>query len=107
MQGDQILSVNKEDVRNATQELVAELLKCGVGPIVMEVGRFKAGPFHSERRFSQNSQMSETGSCKVTPHSLSASSGSLQVDCDSLQHTNQECKTFSVNMWWFGKLKMP
>ncbi|XP_014062412.1 multiple PDZ domain protein isoform X7 [Salmo salar] len=90
MQGDQILSVNKEDVRNATQELVAELLKCGVGPIVMEVGRFKAGPFHSERRFSQSSQMSETGSCKVTPHSLSASSGSLQVDCDSLQHTNQE-----------------
>uniref|UniRef100_A0A8C8M6K6 Multiple PDZ domain crumbs cell polarity complex component n=1 Tax=Oncorhynchus tshawytscha TaxID=74940 RepID=A0A8C8M6K6_ONCTS len=66
MQGDQILSVNKEDVRNATQELVAELLK-----------------------------MSETGSCKVTPQSLSASSGSLQVDCDSLQHTHQECKTFS------------
>ncbi|CAB1345204.1 unnamed protein product [Coregonus sp. 'balchen'] len=56
MQGDQILSVNKEDVRNATQESVAALLKCGVGPIVMEVGRFKAGPFHSERRFSQNSQ---------------------------------------------------
>uniref|UniRef100_A0A4W5MYW3 Multiple PDZ domain crumbs cell polarity complex component n=1 Tax=Hucho hucho TaxID=62062 RepID=A0A4W5MYW3_9TELE len=58
MQGDQILSVNKEDVRNATQELVAELLKCGVGPIVMEVGRFRAGPFHSERRFSQSSQVS-------------------------------------------------
>uniref|UniRef100_A0A8C8GDN4 Multiple PDZ domain crumbs cell polarity complex component n=1 Tax=Oncorhynchus tshawytscha TaxID=74940 RepID=A0A8C8GDN4_ONCTS len=54
MQGDQILSVNKEDVRNATQESVAALLKCGVGPIVMEVGRFKAGPFHSERRFSQS-----------------------------------------------------
>eukprot|EP00063_Salmo_salar_P036518 XP_014011353.1 PREDICTED: multiple PDZ domain protein-like isoform X4 [Salmo salar] len=87
MQGDQILSVNKEDVRNATQESVAALLKCGVGPIVMEVGRFKAGPFHSERRFSQSSQMSETGSCKVTPHSLSGSSGSLQMDCDSVQHT--------------------
>uniref|UniRef100_A0A674BU87 Multiple PDZ domain crumbs cell polarity complex component n=1 Tax=Salmo trutta TaxID=8032 RepID=A0A674BU87_SALTR len=58
MQGDQILSVNKEDVRNATQESVAALLKCGVGPIVMEVGRFKAGPFHSERRFSQSSQVS-------------------------------------------------
>uniref|UniRef100_A0A8C7RR68 Multiple PDZ domain crumbs cell polarity complex component n=1 Tax=Oncorhynchus mykiss TaxID=8022 RepID=A0A8C7RR68_ONCMY len=57
MQGDQILSVNKEDVRNATQESVAALLKCGVGPIVMEVGRFKAGPFHSERRFSQSSQV--------------------------------------------------
>ncbi|XP_031647888.1 multiple PDZ domain protein-like isoform X3 [Oncorhynchus kisutch] len=87
MQGDQILSVNKEDVRNATQESVAALLKCGVGPIVMEVGRFKAGPFHSERRFSQSSQISETGNCKVTPHSLSASSGSLQMDCDSVQHT--------------------
>uniref|UniRef100_A0A4W5NRC4 Multiple PDZ domain crumbs cell polarity complex component n=1 Tax=Hucho hucho TaxID=62062 RepID=A0A4W5NRC4_9TELE len=58
MQGDQILSVNKEDVRNATQESVAALLKCGLGPIVMEVGRFKAGPFHSERRFSQSSQVS-------------------------------------------------
>uniref|UniRef100_A0A3P9AB24 Multiple PDZ domain crumbs cell polarity complex component n=1 Tax=Esox lucius TaxID=8010 RepID=A0A3P9AB24_ESOLU len=58
MQGDQILSINQEDVRNATQESVAALLKCSVGPIVMEVGRFKAGPFHSERRFSQSSQVS-------------------------------------------------
>uniref|UniRef100_A0A6Q2Y820 Multiple PDZ domain crumbs cell polarity complex component n=1 Tax=Esox lucius TaxID=8010 RepID=A0A6Q2Y820_ESOLU len=90
MQGDQILSINQEDVRNATQESVAALLKCSVGPIVMEVGRFKAGPFHSERRFSQSSQMSETASCKVTPHSLSASSGSLQVDCDSIQRKSQE-----------------
>uniref|UniRef100_A0A674BVN2 Multiple PDZ domain crumbs cell polarity complex component n=1 Tax=Salmo trutta TaxID=8032 RepID=A0A674BVN2_SALTR len=84
MQGDQILSVNKEDVRNATQESVAALLKCGVGPIVMEVGRFKAGPFHSERRFSQSSQ-------------VSSSSGSLQMDCDSVQHTSQESKTFLVD----------
>ncbi|XP_029941156.1 multiple PDZ domain protein isoform X2 [Salarias fasciatus] len=66
MQGDQILSVNGEDVRSATQEAVAALLKCCVGPIKMEVGRFKAGPFHSERRLSQSSQMSETGSPKVS-----------------------------------------
>uniref|UniRef100_A0A673CWE0 Multiple PDZ domain protein n=1 Tax=Sphaeramia orbicularis TaxID=375764 RepID=A0A673CWE0_9TELE len=58
MQGDQILSVNGEDVRSATQEAVAALLKCCVGPINMEVGRFKAGPFHSERRLSQSSQVS-------------------------------------------------
>nr|XP_043877956.1 multiple PDZ domain protein isoform X3 [Solea senegalensis] len=64
-QGDQILSVNGEDVRSATQEAVAALLKCCVGPITMEVGRFKAGPFHSERRLSQSSQVSETGSSKV------------------------------------------
>uniref|UniRef100_A0A671WUJ1 Multiple PDZ domain protein n=1 Tax=Sparus aurata TaxID=8175 RepID=A0A671WUJ1_SPAAU len=55
MQGDQILSVNSEDVRSATQEATAALLKCCVGPIKMEVGRFKAGPFHSERRLSQSS----------------------------------------------------
>uniref|UniRef100_A0A3B4FGE7 Multiple PDZ domain crumbs cell polarity complex component n=1 Tax=Pundamilia nyererei TaxID=303518 RepID=A0A3B4FGE7_9CICH len=57
MQGDQILSVNGEDVRSATQEAVAALLKCCVGSIKMEVGRFKAGPFHSERRLSQSSQV--------------------------------------------------
>lgn len=56
MQGDQILSVNGEDVRSATQEVVAALLKCCVGTLKMEVGRFKAGPFHSERRLSQTSQ---------------------------------------------------
>ncbi|CAN9509544.1 unnamed protein product [Ophioblennius macclurei] len=66
MQGDQILSVNGEDVRSATQEAVAALLKCCVGPIKMEVGRFKAGPFHSQRRMSQSSQMSETGSSKAS-----------------------------------------
>ncbi|XP_023201905.1 multiple PDZ domain protein isoform X3 [Xiphophorus maculatus] len=73
MQGDQILSVNSEDVRSATQEAVAALLKCCVGPIKMEVGRFKAGPFHSERRLSQSSQMSETGSSKVASQSGSES----------------------------------
>ncbi|XP_053715375.1 multiple PDZ domain protein isoform X2 [Synchiropus splendidus] len=62
MQGDQILSVNGEDVRSATQEAVAALLKCCFGTIKMEVGRFKAGPYHSERRLSLTSQTSETGS---------------------------------------------
>uniref|UniRef100_A0A9J7YSY7 Multiple PDZ domain protein n=1 Tax=Cyprinus carpio carpio TaxID=630221 RepID=A0A9J7YSY7_CYPCA len=72
MQGDQILSVNGEDVRSATQEYVAALLKSCAGPIRLEVGRFKAGPFHSERRLSQSSQMSETSSGKLTPVSSSA-----------------------------------
>ncbi|XP_016106993.1 multiple PDZ domain protein [Sinocyclocheilus grahami] len=57
MQGDQILSVNGEDVRSATQEYVAALLKSCAGPIQLDVGRFKAGPFHSERRLSQSSQV--------------------------------------------------
>ncbi|XP_029461410.1 multiple PDZ domain protein isoform X2 [Rhinatrema bivittatum] len=59
MQGDQILTVNGEDVRNATQEAVAALLKCSLGTVKLDVGRIKAGPFHSQRRTSQNSQVSE------------------------------------------------
>ncbi|XP_023571591.1 multiple PDZ domain protein isoform X2 [Octodon degus] len=59
MQGDQILTVNGEDVRDATQEAVAALLKCSLGTVTLEVGRIKAGPFHSERRPSQSSQVSE------------------------------------------------
>ncbi|NXV09931.1 MPDZ protein, partial [Cettia cetti] len=59
MQGDQILTVNGEDVRNANQEAVAALLKCSLGTVRLEVGRIKAGPFHSERRASQSSQVSE------------------------------------------------
>ncbi|KAM9426794.1 LOW QUALITY PROTEIN: multiple PDZ domain protein [Pholidichthys leucotaenia] len=88
MQGDQILSVNGEDVRSATQETVAALLKCCVGPIKMEVGRFKAGPFHSERRLSQSSQMSETGSSKA-PSPPCSDSGNLHDDLD-MQSTSQE-----------------
>ncbi|XP_057711139.1 multiple PDZ domain protein [Corythoichthys intestinalis] len=78
MQGDQILSVNGEDVRSATQESVAALLKCCVGSLKMDVGRFKAGPFHSQRRLSQSSQTdrefcqtSEPCGSKVTMGSLS------------------------------------
>ncbi|KAM8897338.1 multiple PDZ domain protein isoform 2-T2 [Spinachia spinachia] len=81
MQGDQIMSVNGEDVRTTTQEAVAALLKCSVGPINMDVGRFKAGPFHSERRLSQSSQMSESGSPKGPSQSCS-DSGNLPGDHD-------------------------
>ncbi|XP_034019902.1 multiple PDZ domain protein isoform X2 [Thalassophryne amazonica] len=84
MQGDQILSVNGEDVRSATQEAVAALLKCCIGPIRMEVGRFKAGPFHSERRLSQSSQMSEMGGSKTTAPT-SSDTGNLPDQPDQLQ----------------------
>uniref|UniRef100_A0A670ZW73 Multiple PDZ domain protein n=1 Tax=Pseudonaja textilis TaxID=8673 RepID=A0A670ZW73_PSETE len=57
MQGDQILMVNDEDVRNANQETVAALLKCSLGVVKLEVGRIKASLFHSERRMSQSSQV--------------------------------------------------
>lgn len=75
MQGDQILTVNGEDVRNTNQEAVAALLKCSLGTVRLEVGRIKAGPFHSERRTSQSSQVSE-GSGSLSSFSISASASS-------------------------------
>ncbi|XP_048078929.2 multiple PDZ domain protein isoform X9 [Ursus arctos] len=79
VQGDQILTVNGEDVRNATQEAVAALLKCSLGTVTLEVGRIKAGPFHSERRPSQSSQMSE-GSLSSFTFPLSGSSTSESLE---------------------------
>ncbi|XP_069621060.1 multiple PDZ domain protein isoform X1 [Ranitomeya imitator] len=78
MQGDQILTVNGEDVRNATQESVAALLKCSLGTVKLEVGRIKAGPFHSERRTSQSSQVSD-GSNSLTSFNFPPS-GSFAVE---------------------------
>ncbi|NXF48393.1 MPDZ protein, partial [Oceanites oceanicus] len=75
MQGDQILTVNGEDVRNANQEAVAALLKCSLGTVRLEVGRIKAGPFHSERRTSQSSQVSE-GSVSLSSFSFPVSGSS-------------------------------
>ncbi|XP_071437696.1 multiple PDZ domain protein isoform X7 [Pithys albifrons albifrons] len=75
MQGDQILTVNGEDVRNTNQEAVAALLKCSLGTVRLEVGRIKAGPFHSERRTSQSSQVSE-GSGSLSSFSFPVSGSS-------------------------------
>uniref|UniRef100_A0A8D0X4D6 Multiple PDZ domain crumbs cell polarity complex component n=1 Tax=Sus scrofa TaxID=9823 RepID=A0A8D0X4D6_PIG len=82
IQGDQILMVNGEDVRHATQEAVAALLKCSLGTVTLEVGRVKAGPFHSERRPSQSSQMSE-GSLSSFTFPLSGSSTSESLESSS------------------------
>ncbi|GAA6099914.1 multiple PDZ domain protein isoform X10 [Tachysurus ichikawai] len=88
LQGDQILSVNGEDVRTATQESVAALLKCCVGPIKLEVGRFKAGPFHSERRLSQDSQLSDGESCKASQLSFTGS-GRSQEDFENSRRSQE------------------
>uniref|UniRef100_A0A8C3YVG6 Multiple PDZ domain protein n=1 Tax=Catagonus wagneri TaxID=51154 RepID=A0A8C3YVG6_9CETA len=82
MQGDQILMVNGEDVRHATQEAVAALLKCSLGTVTLEVGRVKTGPFHSERRPSESSQMSE-GSLSSFTFPLSGSSTSESLESSS------------------------
>ncbi|XP_044054877.1 inaD-like protein isoform X2 [Siniperca chuatsi] len=58
MQGDQILSVNGDDTRHASQEAVAAILKCARGAVLLELGRLKAASWSSSRRNSQGSQMS-------------------------------------------------
>uniref|UniRef100_UPI00398F646E inaD-like protein n=1 Tax=Pristiophorus japonicus TaxID=55135 RepID=UPI00398F646E len=67
MQGDQILSVNGDDVRNASQETVATILKCAQGLVQLEVGRLKAGSWVSLRRTSQGSQMSQVSANSTPP----------------------------------------
>uniref|UniRef100_A0A8C9TIW9 PATJ crumbs cell polarity complex component n=1 Tax=Scleropages formosus TaxID=113540 RepID=A0A8C9TIW9_SCLFO len=57
MQGDQILSVNGEDMRQASQETVAAILKCARGMVLLELGRLKAASWMSSRRNSQGSQV--------------------------------------------------
>ncbi|XP_035379292.1 inaD-like protein isoform X2 [Electrophorus electricus] len=56
MQGDQILSVNGDDMRQASQETVAAVLKCARGMVHLELGRLKAASWISSRRTSQGSQ---------------------------------------------------
>ncbi|XP_010777437.1 multiple PDZ domain protein-like isoform X2 [Notothenia coriiceps] len=58
MQGDQIMSVNGEDTRHASQETVAAILKCARGLVLLELGRLKAASWITSRRNSQGSQMS-------------------------------------------------
>ncbi|XP_041862637.1 inaD-like protein [Melanotaenia boesemani] len=58
MQGDQILSIDGDDTRHASQESVAATLKCARGPVLLELGRLKAASWISSRHSSQGSQMS-------------------------------------------------
>uniref|UniRef100_A0A3Q4GME4 PDZ domain-containing protein n=1 Tax=Neolamprologus brichardi TaxID=32507 RepID=A0A3Q4GME4_NEOBR len=57
MQGDQILSVNGDDARHASQEAVAAILKCARGPVLLELGRLKAASWITSRRNSHGSQV--------------------------------------------------
>uniref|UniRef100_K7FG93 PDZ domain-containing protein n=1 Tax=Pelodiscus sinensis TaxID=13735 RepID=K7FG93_PELSI len=59
IQGDQILSVNGEDMRNASQEVVAAILKCAQGLVHLEIGRLRAGSWLSSRKTSQSNQVNQ------------------------------------------------
>ncbi|XP_027025712.2 inaD-like protein isoform X4 [Tachysurus fulvidraco] len=67
MQGDQILSVDGEDMRRASQETVAAVLKCARGMVQLEVGRLKAASWISSRRTSQGSQIHASNMINSNP----------------------------------------
>uniref|UniRef100_A0A8W8NXS3 Multiple PDZ domain protein n=2 Tax=Magallana gigas TaxID=29159 RepID=A0A8W8NXS3_MAGGI len=77
MQGDQILAVNKEDMRNATQEYAAAVLKTLMGKVSLTVGRLKAGSRASSRKNStpgsalKKSESSVSNKSKGGKHSKS------------------------------------
>ncbi|XP_046906294.1 multiple PDZ domain protein-like [Hypomesus transpacificus] len=68
MQGDQILSVDGDDMKQASQETVAAILKCARGTVGLELGRLKAASWISSRRTSQGSQMSHISCSSLPPH---------------------------------------
>ncbi|XP_040264025.1 inaD-like protein isoform X2 [Bufo bufo] len=70
MQGDQILSVNGEDVRNASQEVVATILKCAQGIVHLEIGRLRVASWVSSRKAHQGSQVGKSGAQSVQPPAL-------------------------------------
>ncbi|XP_028255519.1 multiple PDZ domain protein [Parambassis ranga] len=76
--GDQILSINGEDVRAATQEYAQELLQSCSGAVHLEVARFKAGVQYSQRSQSEDSDCST-----LTPSSVCDAAFSHQRETDN------------------------
>uniref|UniRef100_A0AAZ3S1G0 PDZ domain-containing protein n=1 Tax=Oncorhynchus tshawytscha TaxID=74940 RepID=A0AAZ3S1G0_ONCTS len=67
--GDQILSVNREDVRTATQEHVTSLLQsCSSGTVILEIARFKAAGVHYSG--SQSGDSVGSDSSTLTPSTV-------------------------------------
>ncbi|XP_069553515.1 multiple PDZ domain protein [Brachyistius frenatus] len=76
--GDQILSINGEDVRAASQEHAQKLLQSCCGAVPLEVARFKAGVEYSQRSQSEDSDCST-----LTPSSGCDASFSHQRETDN------------------------
>uniref|UniRef100_A0A673ZZB5 PDZ domain-containing protein n=1 Tax=Salmo trutta TaxID=8032 RepID=A0A673ZZB5_SALTR len=76
--GDQILSVNREDVRTATQEHVTSL--CSSGTVILEIARFKAVGVH----YSCGSQVNRVLHSLFTPqHHVYRHTGLLCFSCQN------------------------
>lgn len=60
------------------------LPQCSLGTVTLEVGRIKAGPFHSERRPSQSSQV-----------------GSSEIHLGHADHTFKRNSEVALPVGWF------
>lgn len=69
MQGDQILEVNDKDLRQATQEQAAAILKCAPGSVSMKLGRLKAG-----KKANSNNNANSTWPVTISDSSPDSSS---------------------------------
>uniref|UniRef100_A0A7N5JUJ7 PATJ crumbs cell polarity complex component n=1 Tax=Ailuropoda melanoleuca TaxID=9646 RepID=A0A7N5JUJ7_AILME len=98
IQGDQILSVNGEDMRNASQETVATVLKCAQGLVQLEIGRLRAGSWTSSRKTSQNSQGSQQSTHSSFPPSLAPVITSLQNLVGTKRATDPSPKSSGTDM---------
>ncbi|XP_035947246.2 inaD-like protein isoform X1 [Halichoerus grypus] len=98
IQGDQILSVNGEDMRNASQETVATVLKCAQGLVQLEIGRLRAGSWTSSRKTSQNSQGSQHSAHSNFHPSLAPVITSLQNLVGTKRATDPSPKSSGTDM---------
>lgn len=82
MQGDQILAVNDEDMRRATQDHAAAVLKTLMGKVVLTIGRLKAGS-----RSSSYHNSSSGGLRKSESHTSGKSKGKhSRVSSEDISH---------------------
>lgn len=68
--GDQILAVNGSDMRTATQDYAAELLKTSMGKMILQISRLK---LTSKQNSSRNSASSSHSSCGMLKSESNAS----------------------------------
>ncbi|XP_055061375.2 multiple PDZ domain protein isoform X2 [Misgurnus anguillicaudatus] len=90
--GDQILSVNGDDIRAASQEYAGTLLQSCSGPVLLEVARFKALP-----HYTYGNQLGEAD----VPHLSSLStndSADGNVDIRTVTVQKHECDSVELGM---------
>ncbi|XP_078575731.1 multiple PDZ domain protein-like [Branchiostoma floridae x Branchiostoma japonicum] len=91
MQGDQILSVNGEDMRSATQDNAAAVLKTAQGTVVLTIGRLKASSQASRR-----TSMASSSICYVIYLFLITAQGTVVLTIGRLKASSQASRRTSM-----------